>query len=138
MRNLLCAATLIVLALVGCKKASPLVGKWNTQVGAGSLDFEFKPEGTFTIGTKFGQMAMTEKGEYKLDGESLTLTPKDVEAPGLPAAVLAKAKQDPSFGKAQEIKVKFTSDDEISLSGLPKAGGVAGQSVTLKRVKEGA
>lgn len=140
MRNTLCATALVALALLGagCKKASPIVGKWNATESAGTVEMEFKPDNTFTLSSKAAQFGVTAKGDYKLDGEKLSLTTKDIDAPGLPPALLAKAKQSPDFSKPKDVTVKFTGDDEVSMSGL-QANGAPGQehALTLKRVKEG-
>ena len=138
MRKTLCALALVSLALfgAGCNKGPSLVGKWSAPAGAGTVDFEFKGDDTFTMGTKMGQMGMTAKGAYKLTGDKLSLTIKDLDMPGLPPAVLAQAKSSPEFSKPQEVAVKFVSDDELSMSGVPGAGGKgAGQAITLKRAK---
>ena len=127
----------LVLLGAGCKKASPLLGKWNASAGGGTVDLEFKPDGTFASTVKAGASGLTSSGDYALTGERLRMTTKDVQAPGLSPDLLAKLKADPTFGKPQEVAAKFASDDELSLSGFPGTGSSAG-AVTLKRVKEDA
>lgn len=148
---MLCATALVGVALVGagCKKSSPIVGKWNATQQGGTLDFEFKPDDTFTIAIKAGIINMTAKGDYKLNGDTLTLTMKDLDMPGLSPDMIAKAKSMPgsNFGKPQDLKVQFPSADELTLSGgsgamgalasdASKNQGAKGGAVSLKRVKD--
>ncbi len=137
MRTLLCATALLSIALVGagCKKGNSLEGKWTAQAGAVPIDFEFKADNTFTLGAKVMQYTLTQTGDYKLDGGKLTMTPKDINVVGLPAAALAQIKAQSKLGTSKTVDIKFVSDDEASLSGAPTPGGGDNQSVTLKRVK---
>ncbi len=137
MRTLLCATALLSIALigVGCKKGNSLEGKWNAQAGTIPIDFEFKPDNTFTLAAKVGQYTMSQTGDYKLEAEKLTMTPKDINVSGLPAAAMTQIKSQAKLGTPKTVDIKFVSDDEISLSGSPTPGGSDNQSVTLKRVK---
>jgi hypothetical protein len=134
---MLYATALFSLALIstGCKKASPLVGKWSTSLNGATVNLNFKDDNTFAAEAKFGPNSMSQTGDYTIDGEKLSMTTKDFVAPNLPPELIAKAKSDPSFGKAQAINVKFVSDDEISLNGLPGGAASANHPITLQRVK---
>ncbi len=142
MRNTLCATALLTIALLGagCKKASPLVGKWTGPVSAnaagGTATYEFKPEGGFSLATQQGPATITMTGDYKLDGENVTITMKDVQATGLPEqakAFLPMIKKS-ATAKPLKAKLKVVSNDEVSLEGIEGGKGAA----TLTRVKEGA
>lgn len=133
MRTPLLTLAILSAALlgVGCKKGPELAGKWNATAGGQTIEVEFKPDNTFTMGSG----PMKAKGDYKLAGEKLTLTTKDVEIPGLPPALVAKAKQMPDFGKPKDTTIKFVNDDEVSISGLAATGAAPAQALTLTRVK---
>jgi hypothetical protein len=137
MRTLLCATALLSIAFVsaGCKKGNSLEGKWNAQAGTIPIDFEFKADNTFTLGAKVMQYTLSQTGDYKLDGEKLTMTPKDINVSGLPAAALTTIKSQAKLGTAKTVDIKFVSEDEVTLSGAPTPGGSDNQAVTLKRVK---
>ncbi|GEM_PF-4297579 len=145
MRKTLCATALVTVALLGagCKKGPDIVGKWNAP-SAANVEFDFKADKTFTMGLKLGTISINTKGDYALEGDTLTLTVKDIDAPGAPPQAVAAAKQNPNFGKPQTLKIKFASDDEISLTPPSGTKGAAsptaiagGGAMTLKRVKEG-
>ena len=134
MRTLLCAAALFSIALLGagCKKASPLVGKWDASIqgpmGPANVGFEFTDANAFTM--TLGPVNV--KGDYKIEGEKLTLTVKDFEGQGVTAANKEAAKKAGGMDKPMDMTVKFVSDDEISLSG---GAGMPGGGTTFKRVK---
>ena len=128
------AALAILLALAGCRKGPDLVGRWNAVAGDKTIEVEFKPDGAYAIGTS----KMKAKGEYKLDGDRLTLTPKDVEMPGFPAGEMARVKAALARVPPTETRIRFTGDDAISISGLPGSKGPGkadAPAVDLKRVK---
>lgn len=138
MRTLLCATALVSLALLGagCKKGPSLEGKWNGTVGQATVDAEFNADKSFSFAMKAGALNITQKGEYKLDADKLTLTSKDIVMPGLSPALLEQAKKSPEFSKPKVVDIKFASDDEFSLSNFPGTSGAgATQGITFKRVK---
>ena len=142
MRKTLGALALVCIALLGagCKKASPLVGKWSTSSGVTSLELEFKPENAYTMAIKVGGREFDLIGDYKLEGDSLTITPKDVNLPGLSAAQLAVAKTQVAgeMGKPTALVAKFPTDDQLSLTSSGASKGIIGKSTLLTRVKTGA
>lgn len=130
------AVASFVLIGAGCHRGPSLVGKWDADQGMSNVEFEFKPDNTYAMTSKVGQMTITAGGDYKLDGDKLTVTTKSFDAPGLPPALLAQAKKSPDFGKPRDMTLKFASDDQIDLSGIQMGAVAAGpQSVSLKRVK---
>lgn len=138
MRNPLGALALLAITVLaaGCKKADPIVGKWSASANGGSLNFEFKPDSTFTMAAQGGAMSLTFKGDYKLAGDTLSLTVKDVEPPSWKGLM----EKDPNFGKPTDMKATFASDDELSIgpaNGAAKPGGtpLAAGNMTLQRVK---
>ena len=145
MRNMLCAAALLSIALVGagCKKASPIVGKWTGGLGTQTGTFEFKPDNTMSISAKNMGMEMVFSGDYKLEGENLSITMKDVDIKGGDPKTtdMIKKLMKGQTGKEEKSTVKFVSDDEMSMTSS-NAGGLTKSAttppaITLKRVKEG-
>lgn len=140
MRKTLGALVLVsvTLAGTGCKKASPLVGKWNVTQGQASTEVEFKPESAFTMAIKLGTIEFDLSGDYKLDGENLTLTLKDVNVPKLSATQQAQAKATfaSQMGRAQTMTAKFPTDDQLVLTSTGNGLGMLGKSNTLTRVKD--
>ena len=116
--RILPVAALLLLALGGCRKGPSVVGKWTAQANGGSLEVEFKEDGTFSWSTAIRGKTIAVRGDYKLDGESLALTRKEIDAPSLLPAEIARAKAAPAFGKPLDARVAFISGDEIRLSGL--------------------
>lgn len=138
MRTVSCATALLSIILVGagCKSGPSLVGKWTGAAGrAGNIDYDFKEDKTFAMTV----LGATVKGDYKLDGETLTITAKDLDIPGLDPKMAAQLKNNPQSGinKPQTLKLKFVSNDEVSLTGSNPAMPSSSGSTTLKRVKEG-
>ena len=140
MRKTLCATALVALALLGagCKKASPIVGKWTgamqgaAAASGASATYEFKDDKTMSIVTQQGPANLTISGTYALDGENLTINFKDVTASGVPkeAAAYVDLMKKGLVAKPINAKLKVVSDDSLSLSG---EGGK--NSTTLTRVK---
>lgn len=139
---MLCATALLSMALLGagCKKGPTLVGKWNGTVSSptgqsATATYEFKPEGGFTQVIPQGPATMTITGDYRIEKDDLTIDLKDVQTQGVPKQYEATVKNvfKAMIAKPLKAKVKFVSDDEVSLSTDGKKGGA-----TLKRVKEGA
>ena len=126
-------AALLLLACAGCKRGPSVVGKWGATASGGTLEVEFKEDGNFAWSTTIRGKTIAVRGDYKLDGDTLSLTRKEIDAPGMRPEDVARAKATPAFSEPLRVKVVAVSADEISLAGLPKA--VSPGAVTLKRLK---
>ncbi len=133
MRKSLGALALVTLATLGagCKKDSPLVGKWTAQAGTGTVAWEFKPDGTATMAAKNGPIEVTATESYKIEGEKVTLTVKGVDVKGGKAeqAAFIKSFAQAQVGKDQVDTVKFPSDEQAAIT------DAKGRTITLNRVK---
>ena len=126
-------AALLLLACAGCKRGPSVVGKWEASANGGTLEVEFKEDGTFSWSTAIRGKTIAVRGDYKLDGDALALIRKEIDAPGMRPEDIARAKATPAFGEPLNVKVVTVSPDAISLTGLPKA--VSAGAVTLKRAQ---
>ena len=126
-------AALLLLACAGCKRGPSVVGKWEANTSGGTLAVEFKEDGGFAWSTTIRGKTIAVTGDYKLDGDSLVLTRKEIDAPGMRPEDVTRAKATPTFGEPLTMKVVAVSADEISLAGLPKS--MSKGAVTLKRAK---
>jgi hypothetical protein len=134
MRNTLCATALVAIALLGagCKKEPSLVGKWTGTMQNQQAEFEFKADNTMTISSKQGPASVVFNGDYKAEGEKVTMTLKDVKMQGVPPAMESMAKNalKPMLNKPETNTVKFASDDSVSIT------GTGNKTISLTRVKE--
>lgn len=140
MRTLFCAAALLPIALLGagCKSGPSLVGKWTGTMKGQTGTFDFTTDNKMSFGIKQGPADVTITGDYKVEGDTVTITMKDIDLKGLPPATadmvkkMAKQQMSGVLNKPEKNKIAFTSDDQVTLSGSK------GEAITLSRVKEGA
>jgi hypothetical protein len=125
-RNATPALALIVLAvaIVGCKAAPSLVGKWSAQLSGQNLEFEFKADGTSVVSSLEGPLKLKATGTYKVEEDKIEMTTTKVDIPGAPAPILAAAKV--QEGQKKVGKIVFTSNDDVQLT-------IENQNVVLKR-----
>lgn len=89
------------------------------------------PDGTAAMNAKVGPIQVTTSETYKLDGDKLTLTTKNVDVKGGQpgqADYIKKFAQS-QIGKEQTNTVKFVGDDQASLT------DDKGHSLSLTRPK---
>jgi len=106
----------LLVALGGCKKGSPIVGTWHSQSTVMNLpaytDETFNADGTFSQVTNVGKegapasLVVTDKGTWTLEGDKLTekLEDTDWQFSGPNAAKLDAARSFFQQNKAQIIK----------------------------------
>ena len=107
----------LAIALVGCKKAPDLAGRWNMQMGVTSMQVEFGAgtySGTMTSMGQTGQVT----GAYHTEGAILVMDP--------PTVVGAAGSATPGGG-VMRVKMVAVSPDLINL----QAGN---QTFTLTRI----
>jgi hypothetical protein len=125
-RNATPALALVVLAvaIVGCKAAPSLVGKWSANLSGQNLEFEFKPDGTSLVSSLDGPIKLKATGTYKVEDDKIEMTTTKVDIPGAPPQILAAAKV--QEGQKKSGKITFTSNDDVQLT-------IENQNVALKR-----
>lgn len=126
------AALCLGIFALGCSNARTLEGTW---VQDGSVPQTMTVTGSDYKGTAtvMGN-AITVTGKLTYDDKALTakVTDMKLDAPGIPAAMLAQAQG--SMPKEMEISVSWKNNDEVVLS--PKGQAMpAGATGTFKRQK---
>lgn len=111
-----------MVALVGCGKGDKLVGTWNVSgmpMGTATTSFEKGGAMTMTIKASapgVGDMTMTMKGTYKLEGNNLTMTlaSVDVKSGNQMASDAAKKAMEGSLNKPDTGTITWKGDDEFT------------------------
>ncbi len=96
---------LLAIALVGCKRAPDLAGRWNMQMGVTSMQVEFGAgtySGTMTSMGRTGQVS----GAYHTEGTTLVMDP--------PTVVGAAGSATPGGG-VMRVKMVAVTPDLINL-----------------------
>lgn len=117
------AILILLVAVVGCKPKSPVVGKWTGNVSSQgqniAMKFEFKEDGTFTSSAPLMSLTIVSSGTYKYEEGNLTTTTEKIDLQGTPPAGLPmdsmKKAAEQGVGKPQTIPVTF-KDDKMTLS----------------------
>lgn len=111
------SVTLLAVALMGCKKAPDLAGRWNMQMGVTSMQVEFGAgtySGTMSSLGQTGQVS----GAYHTEGNILVMDP--------PTVVGAAGSATPSGG-VMRVRMVPVSPDLINLE-------TGKQTFTLTRI----
>ncbi|MFI5385663.1 MAG: hypothetical protein ACHQ50_06020 [Fimbriimonadales bacterium] len=128
MRNnfVLVMASFVVVLGLGCAKGNKLVGDWDSTIpGVGASVVSFAGDGSMTIVAAVAQMGPGAKETiactYRLDGDKLYMTPKDVSYANLPPAaksieseMIAGAKRQMNAGTEAMLTVKFDGNDSFT------------------------
>lgn len=126
------AALCLGIFALGCSSARTLEGTW---VQDGQVPQTMTVTGSDYKGTaNVMGSAITITGKLAYDDKALTakVTDMKLEAPGIPAAMLAQAQA--SLSKEMEIDVSWKNNDEIVMT--PKGQAMpAGATGTFKRQK---
>lgn len=134
------ALALCAVAVVGCAKPDPLIGTWTGQIQTMEFTMNFKADKTYEMGMSNAaqKVKITLNGDYKREGDKLTMTPRGVKTEGMPAELksMVEEQMKKDTGKSQTGTIKFKNDDEVEISGFGQGGSNAAlNTATLKRKK---
>jgi hypothetical protein len=116
-----CALLMVVVLIGGCSDKRALVGTWTAEVvtPGGNLPAEHQMNADKTFTTTFSLPGQEGSkviviGNYTLENETLTFSPKDARIEGMEGLAAAFAEQyKPRFLKPQIVKIRWNSDDEF-------------------------
>jgi len=132
MRNTRFAWILVLVAiaaLIGCGKGDKLAGTWNVAgmpmgsatmpMGSATTTFEKGDAMTMVVKASapgMGELTMTMKGTYKLEGNNLTMTLSsvDVKSGNQMASDAAKKAMESSLNKPDTGTITWKGDDEFT------------------------
>lgn len=106
---------LVALVLVaGCNTGQKILGKWTGTLGAASVEFEFKPDRTYSalIGKEMNG-GLQNSGTYNMDGNSITLHPETVSN-----SVGTMESGQAGLGRDMRYSVTWHSDSSIKMANM--------------------
>ena len=111
-------ALFFIASLAGCGGGNKLVGTWKGDMSGATATITFNADNTMVIEasnpmTPAQKIKM--KSDYKLDGEKLTVTLKDVSLEGAKPEEQAQFKKffESQLNKSETSTIKFNSDTEV-------------------------
>ena len=112
------ALGLIALVLVGCKASPSIVGRWTGTTKGVPATMEYKADGTFRDSLEIRGNTIVFVGDYKIMGDTMTETFRELELPGKPPAIVAGVKKSMAgeFDKPQVSKLTWASADSVTMS----------------------
>lgn len=109
---------LVAIALVGCKTSPSIVGHWTGTSKGVPATMDYKPDGTFRVSLEMRGNTIVFTGDYKVAGDTMTETFRELELPGKPPAIVATVKKTMAneFDKPQVSKLTWASADSVTMS----------------------
>lgn len=133
------ALALLAIALASCSSKPTLIGEWigNLTLQGVTVDmsFAFKADGTLAVTQTANGQGSTQKGTYKEEEKSFTMTPTSVESAAIPKATLDQLNADlAKNSKPITFTLEWKDADTIAVTqqGAPAPVNVP---ITLRRKK---
>ena len=107
---------LLVALIVGCGQKRSVVGTWNVTYASLPAVVNFKPDGTFTVDVKQGEMKANVSGTYTVEDDKLSIVGTDISTEGIPEAIASTVRESAKKSWNRTGTMKWKSDDEFQYS----------------------